>query len=223
MITLRFLVACFLAVSGVLSVQAQVRHTSIIEGVVVDQTTRKPIESVNVFILESQQGTTTDHAGRFRLRIPLRSPVGVIFSHVAYDRLRKTYRLDRPVTLQIEILLHPRAIETGEVTVTGRAPVSEERTIFKISGKEIQQCGEKTMERKLHYLMPTVVGKFEDRMMHPEKDFTLYINGVWFESIYLDDIDPATVTKVLVWGANEAPPGFFNIRGGTIVDIETEQ
>jgi len=209
-------------VAGVFSLEAQVRHSGIIEGTVVDRTTRKPIENVNVFILESQRGTTTDHAGRFRLRIPLESPVGLIFSHIAYDRLKKTVRLERPDTVTLEVSLQPRAIQTGEVTVTARVPFTEERAIFKISGAEIRDCGEETMERKLHYLLPTVVAKFEDRMMHPQKDFTLYINGVWYESIYLDDIDPAKVTKVLVWGAREAPPGFFNIRGGPVVDIETE-
>jgi len=189
----------------------------------VERTTRQPIENVNVFFQEFPKGTVTDRSGRFTLHIPLGRSVQVIFSHVSYDKLIKDYRFDRPDTLVLETSLQPRVIQSGEVTVTGKRPFAEQRAKYTISGVEIQQCGEKDMEHKLRYLIPNIVKPYEVRMMRPSQDFTLYVNGKWTESDFLNDIDPATVKRVLVWDDERwSPVGFPAIRGSYIVSIETQ-
>ena len=203
---------------------SQDQRFALLDGVVVDRTTRLPIENVNISFREFPKGTVTDRSGRFTLRIPLGRSIQLIFSHISYDKLTKNYRFDRPDTLVLEMSLQPRVIQSGEVTVTAKKPFAELRAKYTLSGVEVQQCGEKDMEHKLRYLIPTIVKPYETRMLRPSQDFTLYVNGKWIESDFLNDIDPATVKRVLVWGGlgNEPPVGFSIIRGSYVVSIETQ-
>ena len=203
---------------------AQYRQVGVLRGILVDRATRLPIENVNVFFQQSPKGTVTDRSGRFMIDIPLGRSVQVIFSHVSYDKQTKTYRFDRPDTLELETSLQPHVIPSGEVTVTGTRPFSEQRARYALSGVEIQKSGEADMEHALRYLLPEIVKPYEVRIMRPSQDFTLYVNGTWEESYVLNEIDPATVTRVLVWDdRNWTPVGLPVRRGSYVVSIETEE
>lgn len=215
----------------------QTREHAVLKGTVVDRVSRTPIQGVNIyfdrisrlpadlrnpFFREFPIGTATDSAGRFLLYLPLNREVRIFFSHVSYLKLVKTYHLTSPDTLFLETSLLPGEIQTAEVTVSARRPFSQQRARYIISRAEFQKVGERDMEHKLRYLLPTIVKPYEVRMIHPNRDFTLYINGKWEESDFLNDIDPATVTRIMVWEGLWSPLGFPLIRGGHVVSIETE-
>jgi len=95
-------------------------------------------------------------------------------------------------------------IALGEVLVTAkkRFVLTEEttrRASFRIGGEEFERLGEPDMEKAMHYLLPDVVQPLKDRLQLDKNDFTLYVDGEWKESIFLDDLDPFTVRRILVW------------------------
>lgn len=207
-----------------LTLWSQDQRFGVLQGVVVDRMTHKPIENVNVFFQAQHKGTVTDQSGRFSIRLPLGQTIQVMFSHVSYDKLIKDCRFDRPDTLVLETSLVSRVIQSEDVTVTGKKPLSEITVKFTISGDEIRKCGEKDMEHKLRYLVPNIVKPYEVRMMHPSLDFTLYVNGKWRESELLNEIDPEKVKRVQVWDDPRLTPvGLPVIRGACVVSIETQE
>jgi hypothetical protein len=114
----------------------------------------------------------------------------------------------------------PRPIQLAEVTVTAKKPFSQQRVVHSLTAAEFEQLGEPDMDRAMQYLLPSIINRWQDRMRFPAKDFTLYVNSVWQESIYLKYIDPYSVQRVLVWDGKWSPVGLPLRCGKYVVSIE---
>ena len=62
------------------------QKTITIYGKVTEELTNKPIERVSVKILNSNYGTITASNGMFRLSIPAKKHVTILFSHIAFTK-----------------------------------------------------------------------------------------------------------------------------------------
>jgi hypothetical protein len=206
----------------------------ILRGEVIDGETRKPVPQVNVLIRGQKIGMSTDSTGSFRLALPIGVHYVVVFSHVAYHKVMRDVFSEEARDIQLQILLQPEPVQLQEVTVLGRKPVTLskaaiERAAYRLDGAEFERLGEPDMEKAMEYLLPTVVERLEtrmslvrrgDRLVDSPSDFTLYVNGEWKESLYLDDIDPFSVRRVLVWDVgpfDSAPLGLPLRRGARYV------
>lgn len=106
-VTLSILTSCVL-------VQAQTRSRRI-TGVIRDVNSHREISAVNVFIKDTQIGTTTNLGGRFSLTIPDRyRRSAIIFRHIAYDP--REIPLDSVLTMRV-IYLQPRVIQLRGITM----------------------------------------------------------------------------------------------------------
>jgi len=63
----------------------------VVAGTVVDATTQEPLAGAHVYVRGSDDGTTTDAAGRFRLSSP-KDSLELVASHVGYRSAQKTHR-----------------------------------------------------------------------------------------------------------------------------------
>ena len=89
------------------------KGTITIIGKVVDETTSKPLEGVNVIVKGTTTGTTTDAKGDFKIKSD--SPkVALVFSYIGYSTLIKEFSSNSTT----EIKLQKSAIIIDEVTVT---------------------------------------------------------------------------------------------------------
>ena len=193
-----------------------------IEGTIVDKATQQPIAFVNVLIRGSKIGTTTDSLGNFHIDVPVKQSLTIVFSHVAYDKIIRNYTFERPEKLFLKLAMTSHPIQASEVVVTGTLPFREQRARFTLGEKEIEQTGEISMERLFRYFFSDAIKPLINRMMNDRDDFTLYINGEWKESLFLDDIDPFTVRRVLIWQDPWSPVGLPLRRGRYVVNIETK-
>jgi hypothetical protein len=123
----------------------------------------------------------------------------------------------------------PQPIRQQDVVVTARkrfvlTRVQEQRASWRIDGAEIKRLGETEMEKAMVYLFPDQVKPLESRMMSEAQDFTLYVDGEWKESIFLNDIDPLEVRQVLVYTTKPVdwiPVGLSLRRGSCVIYIQT--
>jgi hypothetical protein len=95
--------------------QMQVR----ISGVVTD-TTGIGIELVNVFVVESQQGTTTDANGRFMMMQAAGKTYTLRFQYVGYEPVQKVIRPKAGEEVKLQITLKSVAYDMGGVSVEDR-------------------------------------------------------------------------------------------------------
>ena len=111
MVLKRWLIIFMIAVVVPATFGQQIR----VQGLVRDVNTHREISSVNIFIKETQIGTTSDYTGSFLLVIP-RTTEGdiVVFRHVGYEV--KEVGLDSLRGIQV-IYLQPRVIQLPGVQI----------------------------------------------------------------------------------------------------------
>lgn len=117
--------------------------TGILEGVVLDQDTKKPLVGVNVFILETRQGAATDlngffrihniRAGDYRVQVSMAGYRTLTFSNIAILP-------DLKVRLNVELTETP--IEMEAIEVRAERPLIQtdvKGTAYELSGQKINQ------------------------------------------------------------------------------------
>ena len=82
-----------------------------LKGRVVDETTQQPIVGVGVQVIGTSQGTITNTEGEFALNVT-QWPVEVVFSHVSYQKMKKTIAENAFQRISLPIAV----IQLGEAT-----------------------------------------------------------------------------------------------------------
>ena len=206
-----------------------------VSGRVLDYESKEPIRGVNVIIRGGKLGTMTDTAGYFRLELPNRERRTVVFSHIAYRKEIRIASFDTTREVRFRVYLVPGVINLQEVVIAGKkqvvlSKIAERKALYSFGGDEFEKLGEEDMDRALRYMLPEVVARPEVRQMFDGAGFTLYVDGEFKESVYLDQIDPFKIRRVMVWGywgkdknIDAFPIGLPLIRGKYVILVETRQ
>ena len=169
-----------------------------IYGWVFDSLSKNPVSNVNVIIRGNNLGTTTDSSGFFLIKLSVGKKYTLVFSHITYDKTIRELSLNKYKEVEYRIYLKENGIELPEVSVRGERSFEDIRAQWIVDGSEFERLGEKNLEKALIYLFPDIVYPLNDRVLN-DKDFTLYVNGKWVDTIYLNDIDPYNVKYVKIW------------------------
>ncbi len=95
--------------------------TVTVEGKVIDSGTHKPLAGVNVIILNSAMGASTDKDGHFTIdNVPL-GRMRLVASYMGYQSKQKTLVLNENGIDDIRFMLDEDIMETGTIVVTGTA------------------------------------------------------------------------------------------------------
>lgn len=206
-----------------------------VEGRVFDDESRLPISGVNVIVRGEKSGTMTDTTGYFALQFLTGDSRILVFSHIAYQKQARRIAFDSTRAAGFRVYLVPDTVRLGEVVVTAKRQLvptraAEKRAVLTIGGDEFERLGEERMENALKYFLPFMVKRPEDRAKDASADFTLYVNGEWKESLRIDEVDPFSVRRVLVWeywgvagDIDMFPLGFPPHGTKRVILIETSQ
>jgi len=106
-------------------------------GTVADSSTGKPIPGINVYIENTQEGTTTDKDGYFHLLSTKRSGA-LVFKHIGFKTYKHSFHLKSDSVLTINVKLRKSVIKTDAITVEakkGDAGISS----YQIQATDIQE------------------------------------------------------------------------------------
>lgn len=96
-----------------------------IKGVVIDSETSKPIPLVNIFVLRTKQGTSSDENGQFTINININDTI--IFRSVTYHSLNIVIE----DTDSLVVILHPQTHYLNEVNVVADSiPLRYKSVVF---------------------------------------------------------------------------------------------
>ena len=115
-----FLICFFLSVVG--KICAQGPPMGSLFGSVIDDSTKAPVISANIFLANTLTGTTSDQEGKFELK---NIPVGsyqVVVSMVGYNRHIQDIMIGHDARDALLISLKPRMIQSAAVEVTAEEP-----------------------------------------------------------------------------------------------------
>ncbi len=89
-------------------------------GKIVNSLTREPVENVNLKILNTPYGTSTDKEGRFGLHLN-KFPVVVEITCIGYESLR--IEMNKPESSPLEIAMQPAVLQLEGVTVLAKKAI----------------------------------------------------------------------------------------------------
>lgn len=86
-----------------------------VEGRVLDLNTLRPIVGVNIFVKDSNQGTYSNVAGKFKLSLKeVSEKTVVVFQHIGYDTLHKSIA---KIISEYEVMLQSRLIQMNAIEI----------------------------------------------------------------------------------------------------------
>lgn len=141
---MKLLLTCLVLVLWVSLAHTQVGTDIRVEGQIQDVNTHREIAGVNVYVKDTETGTTSDFAGRFSLEVPAATPkTVVVFRHIGYE-LKEVGAMDL-ISRRI-MYLQPRVIPMEELRVEapGRVPEIEKdlpQTISIIGAEDFEIRG----------------------------------------------------------------------------------
>lgn len=98
---------------------------------------QKPVEGVNVSIINSKTGSVTDSKGKFELEVPAETPFTLVFSFIGYETKKNTLLLKTGEQLEIKnIYLNKSSIEIPEISVEEQK-VHQQQGMQKIDPKNV--------------------------------------------------------------------------------------
>jgi len=98
------------------------QYQGTIKGRVLEESTGKPLENVNVFISGTTWGTTTDVYGYFTIKFLPAGTHEVVASMIGYQSLTKSLTLREGTTVQLVFKLFETQYELQSVEVSGESP-----------------------------------------------------------------------------------------------------
>lgn len=99
---------------------AQAQTTGIVAGTVVDSTSDEPLVGVNVVLLGTERGISSNAEGRFSMDQVPSGTYTLRASFVGYGTIQQEVTVQAGKTTRVSIALAPRATEMDEVVVGGR-------------------------------------------------------------------------------------------------------
>jgi outer membrane receptor protein involved in Fe transport len=113
----------------------------ILEGVVLDKTTREPVVGANIVLVVAHRGTTTDVEGRFALQNVRAGVYELRCTHLGFRGcVLKNVTINPDLRTRLTLSLEPSEVEFGEVTVVQERPLIQTDvtgTTYAVSGEEI--------------------------------------------------------------------------------------
>lgn len=181
-----------------------------LEGKVLDVETKTPLIGVNIYIKNTQTGTTTDLDGNYRItNIPV-GLINVVFSYIGYESVTKadvSIKPDRTLFLNVD--MKSSAVELEDVVVTnGYFSELENKPVSTVnfSAEEIRRSpGTAGDVSRILFTLPSI-SKVND-----QRNSLLVRGGTAVEnSFYLDNIEIPNINHFPVEGSSDGPIGILN-------------
>jgi len=181
-----------------------------LEGKVIDRETKSPLIGVNIYIKNTQTGTTTDMEGNYEINS---LPVGittVVFSYIGYEKVTKTDINIKPDgTSFVNVEMNSSAVELQDIVVTDgyfselkNKPVST----VNFSSEEIRRSpGTAGDVSRILFTLPSIA------KVNDQRNSLIVRGGTAVEnSFYVDNIEIPNINHFPVEGSSDGPIGILN-------------
>jgi hypothetical protein len=192
-----------------------------IAGTVIDRETGNPIPLVNVFVRGTLWGTSTDSVGHFEMRLPANTKHILVFSHVAYVKEWYNVETEKGERMDVDVELEPSVLPLNDFTVAGTAKTEELQAASIIREEEIERMGPVNFEDLLLRRLPQIRWASAVAAAQRRPDYVLYVDGMAWDPRFLNQIDPYTVRKVVVFRSIWASPFYRTGSSRYVVDVRT--
>ncbi len=197
------------------------QHRGTIAGTVFDRETARPIPLVNIYVRGSHLGTSTDSLGYFEFELPAGVNHVVAFSHLAYVKEWYDVEVEEGDRMDVEVQLKPHLLPMNDFIVWGTPKSEEIIASVVIREDEIERMGPLDFHDLILRRLPQLRWTSALAAAQQRPDFVLYVDGLPWEARLLDQIDPYTIRKVIIYRSIWAPPFYRAGSSRYVVDVRT--
>jgi hypothetical protein len=181
-----------------------------LEGKLLDVETKTPLIGVNIYIKNTQTGTTTDSEGNYKIsNIPV-GLINVVFSYIGYESVTKadvSIKPDRTLFLNVD--MKSSAVELEDVVVTnGYFSELENKPVSTVnfSSEEIRRSpGTAGDVSRILFTLPSIA------KVNDQRNSLIVRGGTAVEnSFYLETIEIPNINHFPVEGSSDGPIGILN-------------
>jgi hypothetical protein len=181
-----------------------------LEGKVMDIETKTPLIGVNIYIKNTQTGTTTDIDGNYKIsNLPV-GLINVVFSYIGYESVTKadvSIKPDRTSFLNVD--MKSSVVELEDVVVTnGYFSELENKPVSTVnfSAEEIRRSpGTAGDVSRILFTLPSIA------KVNDQRNSLIVRGGTAVEnSFYLDNIEIPNINHFPVEGSSDGPIGILN-------------
>ena len=181
-----------------------------LEGKVLDIETKTPLIGVNIYIKNTETGTTTDLDGNYKMtNIPV-GLINVVFSYIGYESVTKadvSIKPDRTLFLNVD--MKSSVVELQDVVVTnGYFSELENKPVSTVnfSAEEIRRSpGTAGDVSRILSTLPSVA------KVNDQRNSLIVRGGTAVEnSFYVDNIEIPNINHFPVEGSSDGPIGILN-------------
>lgn len=181
-----------------------------INGTVIDQETKSPLIGVNIYIKNTQTGTTTNENGEYEINNLRVGFYTVVFSYIGYEQITKTDINVKPGrTTFANIEMKSTSVNLQDVVVTnGYFSEIEDKPVSTInfSSEEIRRSpGTAGDVSRILFILPSTA------KVNDARNSLIVRGGTAVENaFYLDNIEIPNINHFPVEGSSEGPIGILN-------------
>lgn len=116
----------------IILINISAQNKTVISGIIKDEK-GKPIPYVNIFLLNTSDGTMSDDDGSFSFKTSLKGKVTLIASIIGYEKFSKEIEIEPSIKINEQIVLKESAVKLNETIVTASSYGSEKEKGLVIS------------------------------------------------------------------------------------------
>ncbi|MCF8242297.1 MAG: TonB-dependent receptor [Melioribacteraceae bacterium] len=202
-------VTIILLLISYLSISASSNGT--LKGTVSDAKTKQPLIGVNIIIVGSNLGATTDQSGKYIFRNLDAGTYTIQFSYIGYSKVTKTDVIVKPGrSIYLNVGMEPLPVELGNVVVSSgyfsdlkNTPVSA----VTFSSEEIRRApGSAGDVSRIMYGLPALA------KVNDSRNSLIVRGGSPVENtFYIDNIEVPNINHYPVEGSSDGPIGILNV------------
>jgi hypothetical protein len=195
--------------TAILSAQTD-EPTGSLKGKVIDRETKSPLIGVNIYIKNTQTGSTTDADGNYEIIDVKVGLTTVVFSYLGYETVTKTdINLKPDRTSFVNVEMNSSSVELQDIVVTdGYFSELENKPVSTVnfSSEEIRRSpGTAGDVSRILFTLPSIA------KVNDQRNSLIVRGGTAVEnSFYLDNIEIPNINHFPVEGSSDGPIGILN-------------
>jgi len=180
-------------------------------GIIIDNSTKSPLIGVNIFIKDTNLGTTTDKKGGYSFNILAVGTYTIQFSYVGYDKVTKTDVIIRPKrTTYLNVDMQTSNVELEGIVVEGgyfNEGAGSPLGTVNFSSEEVRRApGSAGDVSRILFGLPSLA------KVNDSRNSLIVRGGSPIEnSFYIDNIEIPNINHYPVEGSSEGPIGILNV------------
>ena len=194
----------------------------VIVGTTIDQSSGEPVSGVSLHVRGTTMYAESDSVGNFAVSIPADTLFTIAVSHDGYEKDWYDVSVEENMRKEVRLLLWQGAL-SGDAAAMAKEIQQRDPKVLYADEDQIEPMAPLNFKDMLYSLFPELVYAAKNQPTFDRPAYFLYVDGIRWNTKFLNHIDPYTVRAIAVWEGASAPSRFNTSIAVYVVGVTTYQ